>query len=332
MKSLFCAVLSLFLLLVNPSAGMANEIPADGIALSRVTVQEAARGQSADRQKLTFPEKKAFLGRLYPFRLLNQKYSPAKVRIPVLLYHNIGDTKGSGTLSREDFAAHMAALRDNGYATVSLRQLMDYVHRDFPLPEKPVCITFDDGYLSNYTLAFPILRENKQKAAIFIIGHSVGKDEYKDTGIPIIPHFTYAQAKEMVDSGLISIESHTHDMHPSHAAAAAGKSRKSFVKSDTESILDYQNILSADIQTIAKDIHSGTGVSPIAFAFPKGEYDDLSQKTLKELGMQMTFRIHGSVNTLVQGNPDTLQLLNRFYVVKKTTPQDILDYIGGTAD
>ena len=74
-------------------------------------------------------------------------------------------------------------------------------------------VTFDDGYSSFYELAFPILKELSIQATVFPIGVSVGKDTYKDTGISIIPHFNWQQAQEMASSGLVSIQSHSYDMH-----------------------------------------------------------------------------------------------------------------------
>ena len=80
--------------------------------------------------------------------------------------------------------------------------------------KKPVVITFDDGYLSNYQYAYPILKETGMVATIFVIGATVGNTEhYKNTNYPITPHFTFQQGAEMVASGIISIQSHTYDMH-----------------------------------------------------------------------------------------------------------------------
>lgn len=81
------------------------------------------------------------------------------------------------------------ALSEAGYTGVSFDELQAYVLRGAPLPEKPVVITFDDGYESNYTLAYPILQKYGMKATIFAIGVSFGTDHYKDTDYAITPHF-----------------------------------------------------------------------------------------------------------------------------------------------
>lgn len=122
------------------------------------------------------------------------------VQVPILLYHHISED----TLTQEQFQTEMQLLKDGGYHTVSFDQIFDFVEKGTPLPEKPVCLTFDDGYLSNYEIAYPLLKEYGMKATFFAIGATVGNTEhYKDTEFPITPHYSYEQAKEMSDSGLV---------------------------------------------------------------------------------------------------------------------------------
>lgn len=137
---------------------------------------------------------------------------PEGVQVPILLYHHFSE-QGSG-VTPETFELHMRTLAEAGYTAVTFDQLVNYVQRRGELPERPVCITMDDGYLSNYEIAWPILERYGMKATIFVIGSSVGHTErYKDTEYPITPHFTWEQGREMVRSGTVDLQCHTYDMH-----------------------------------------------------------------------------------------------------------------------
>lgn len=76
------------------------------------------------------------------------------------MWHNLAEeSSGDMTISVDTFRAQIEALHEAGFKTVSLQQLYDYVHFGTELPEKPIVLTFDDGYFSNYEYAFPILQE-----------------------------------------------------------------------------------------------------------------------------------------------------------------------------
>ena len=83
------------------------------------------------------------------------------VQLPVLMYHGI--TKDPSevseyTISAETFESDLKWLGDNGFTTVSARQITDYVEKGTALPAKPVLITFDAGYAYNYSIAYPLLQ------------------------------------------------------------------------------------------------------------------------------------------------------------------------------
>ena len=110
-----------------------------------------------------------------------QGHTHVRPRIPVLLYHRI-DVEAEREwrpfcVAPEDFAAQMAWLAGQGYATISLGQLWDYYHVAAPAPEKPVVITFDDGYYCNYSRAFPILQRHGFAATVFLLHNSVRNHE-----------------------------------------------------------------------------------------------------------------------------------------------------------
>lgn len=175
-------------------------------------------------------------------------------QVPILTYHSIVENPSSNSeISPETFEAQIKAIQELGYTSIMLEDLIAYVEKGIELPEKPICITFDDGYLNNYEIAFPILKKYQMKATIFVIGVSVGSlTNYKDTNYPITPHFTYEQAAEMIESGLISIQSHTYDMHQwapyeKESGDTSKQVRENILKFETESETEYREILKQDI-------------------------------------------------------------------------------------
>ncbi len=86
-----------------------------------------------------------------------------QARIPILAYHVVTAAPPGARfpqlwVSRQRFAAEMAALRQAGYHAVTLAVAVNAWRRGGPLPRRPVVLTFDDGYRSDYTHAGPVLR------------------------------------------------------------------------------------------------------------------------------------------------------------------------------
>ena len=234
--------------------------------------------------------------------------------VPVLMWHNLAEeSSGDMTITVDTFRAQIEALHEAGFKTVSLQQLYDYVHFGTELPEKPIVLTFDDGYFSNYEYAFPILQEYDMQATIFAIGVSVGKDTYKDTEHAMTPHFGADEAREMVDSGLISVQSHTFDMHqwPPFEDGNA-QVRETLLPFDGEADADYEAAVEADFAESRELLESITGQPVNALAFPEGAYVTLTQDALRSAGAELTFTTVRAVNTVVKGLPQSLCAMPRF--------------------
>ena len=240
--------------------------------------------------------------------------------VPVLMWHNLAEeSSGDMTISVDTFRAQIEALHEAGFKTVSLQQLYDYVHFGTELPEKPIVLTFDDGYLSNYEYAFPILQEYGMQATIFAIGVSVGKDTYKDTDHAMMPHFGADEAREMVDSGLISVQSHTFDMHqwPPFEDGNA-QVRETLLPFDGEADADYEAAVEADFAESRELLESITGQPVNALAFPEGAYVTLTQDALRSAGAELTFTTVRAVNTVVKGLPQSLCAMPRIGMTEST--------------
>ena len=240
--------------------------------------------------------------------------------VPVLMWHNLAEeSSGDMTISVDTFRAQIEALHEAGFKTVSLQQLYDYVHFGTELPEKPIVLTFDDGYFSNYEYAFPILQEYDMQATIFAIGVSVGKDTYKDTDHAMTPHLGADEAREMVASGLISVQSHTYDMHqwPPFEDGNA-QVRETLLPFDGEADADYEAAVEADFAESRELLESITGQPVNALAFPEGAYVTLTQDALRSAGAELTFTTVRAVNTVVKGLPQSLCAMPRFGMTEST--------------
>ena len=249
-------------------------------------------------------------------------------QVPILMYHNLSeDVTNSEMVSPEQFEAQIRALSEAGYTGVSFDELQAYVLRGEPLPEKPVVITFDDGYESNYTLAYPILQKYGMKAAIFAIGVSFGKDHYKDTDHAITPHFGAAEAAEMAASGLVSIQSHTYDMHQWPPYESGSAVRENILPLPGESEEAYVQALTEDFTRSRALLEDATGLPVDVLAYPAGQYSTLAQVTLQSLGVHVTLSTNPGVNTVVRGLPQTLYAMLRFGITEDVTPEALLDMI-----
>lgn len=247
--------------------------------------------------------------------------------VPVLLYHNISETEtGDVTMTAAAFEAQIAALSREGYTAITLQMLIDYVEKGAPLPDKPLLITFDDGYESNILLAAPILEKYGMRATVFVIGVSAGRDTYKDTGVPITPHFSWEQAARYAD--VIEIQSHSYDMHRS-SELDAGDYRYGAIQTPGESENDYIAAFRQDFLKSKEEIEQNTGARVTAYAYPHGLYTNLSEVLLSEMGVKVTLTTVEGVNTIVKGLPQSLYSLKRFYVGEETDPQELINRIGG---
>ena len=167
--------------------------------------------------------------------------------VPVLMWHNLAEeASGDMTISVDTFRAQIEALHEAGFKTVSLRQLYDYVHFGVELPEKPIVLTFDDGYDDNYTELFPLLQQYQAKATIFVIARDIGGSHKLDA----------AQIQELAASGLVSIQSHTY----SHGNL---------------SLMD-EPTLERVMALSQSELAALTGQVPYVVCYPEGNYSELT--------------------------------------------------------
>ncbi|EOD00574.1 Polysaccharide deacetylase [Caldisalinibacter kiritimatiensis] len=228
-------------------------------------------------------------------------------QIPILMYHHISENPEKwnySTISPLKFKEDMLYLKVLNYNTINFLDYINFEQNGIPLPENPIIITFDDGYLSNYKYVYPILKQLDMKATISIVGWSVGRKYHKDGATPIKEHFTWEQAKEMYDSGVIDIQHHTFDLHNSGDDITCGKG---IDKMTDENIQDYRQRITGDIVKLKNLIEKKVGNEVIVFTYPYGIYNDISEELIKELGFKVSLTVEDGVSDFSNG----LYLLKR---------------------
>jgi len=175
---------------------------------------------------------------------------------PVVMYHAIdcNDKTTKLSVSPESFARQMEFLHKNNYNVVTLEEAIPYIQKKKKTPPKTLAITFDDGYRNNYICSYPVLKKYNIPATIFVIVKRVGKPGY----------LNWEEIREMSDSGLITIGSHTmsHLWLPDVKAEA----------------LQYE------LRESKRILEEKLGKSVKTLCYPIGAFDEKVEKAVKEAG------------------------------------------------
>ena len=206
--------------------------------------------------------------------------------VPVLNYHQVNDEKHSAlTLHVDQFREQMEYLHNQGYNTITLAQLYDYLENGTELPNKPIVITFVDGYLDNYKNVLPILKEYNMKATLFMISDAANT-----------PGFVSTEQMHQMEAGGFDIQGHTNH-HKILTKIAPTELPDALLGGKTS----LEGILGEPIEYLA---------------YPGGFNDMLVQYVTKQSGYKMAFTVQPG--TVQPG--DNLYALNRLAIFQGDTP------------
>ncbi len=199
------------------------------------------------------------------------------VRVPILMYHAVGDDLwGTESLfvSEKSLDEQMRYLYDNGFTPIWFEDL-DNIENI----KKPIILTFDDGYEDNYFNMMPVLLKYRFKATVFTITGAIGT-----------PHYMNAdQMKKMLDTGLISFQSHTVT-HPDLSKCTLEELETEMVQSKIQ-------------------LARITGREPFVVCYPMGKY---SQNSLQKAEEHYEYGLFMTGNTFVTGRTNPLRIYRKF--------------------
>ena len=239
--------------------------------------------------------------------LLSSAIPEDGVPLPIVMYHGlVRDVKLQNKffISPKLFEKDLKYLKDNQYTPVFIQDLIAYVDNGTPLPERPVLITFDDGFYNNYLYAYPLLREYDMKAIFSIIGELTDKYSMINDKNAYYSYMTWDNVKELSASGYVEIQNHSYDMHDNNT------SRRGTMQKSGESQEAYQLALENDIGEFQDKITEMTGMTPTAFTYPYGYISKSSKDILKDMGFRATLSCAEGLNYITI-DPDCLYHLKR---------------------
>lgn len=226
----------------------------------------------------------------------------ANARLVVLAYHDIVDDRATmaqpDAVSVSHLVRQLQWLRESGYIGVRLAEVLQARAGQRTLPAKAVLLTFDDGKRSFLTHALPLLQAYQMPAVVAPVGRWV---EQADRGAPEhADKLTSAELREILNSGLVELASHSYDLHrevefdaygSTMPAAAARAWRED--GADFESAAAFDGRVLQDLQRARQQLKAITGKSPRALVWPYGTRSPRAERLAREAGFEVTFSLEG---------------------------------------
>ena len=208
------------------------------------------------------------------------------VPVPILMYHHFTEEETGlpDHCSTGAFRAHLKALSEAGYTTVTFGDLLAYADGRGELPEKPVLLTADDGYRSVLQIALPLLREYGMTMSAAVVGSRMGAEDG-------IPHFSMEEA---VGSGL-ELVSHTWDLHGPEGYG----------------VLNADGSLNPHFIADAARMRQMPELCQTVLVYPCGRWSDDSEAVAAAMGYRITVTTEHGIADIRRNEPESLRGLPR---------------------
>lgn len=198
-------------------------------------------------------------------------------QVPILMYHRVEKVSHDrNTVPLDKFIWQMQYLQKNGYHTISVQQLERHLTEQVPLPEKPIVITFDDGYADNYEYALPVLRQYGLTASVFVVAGWVGREcGWRKPGQRNATLMNWEELRAWQSAGM-EVGAHTMH-HPKLSQLTEAQIREEL--SDSKQLLE-------------ENLHTEVSV----LCYPYGDFDLRVQRIAQEVGFTAALAIFEGVS------------------------------------
>jgi biofilm PGA synthesis lipoprotein PgaB len=215
----------------------------------------------------------------------------------VLCYHAVpvqpepGDTF---SISQKQFVEQIEYLHTHGYHPVSFKDIVGAANGKKPLPDKPVLLTFDDGYVSYHDFVVPLLEDLGYPSVLAIIGNTAA---YSRDDIPE-DLMSWEQIRAVSSKKLVEVISHSYDLHRPVQYTPQGNVAPAFNvraydpdRERYETASEYKLRIENDFRAQAALFRKELGFVPDTIAWPFGKYNDVTLAAARRSGIKYSFNL-----------------------------------------
>ena len=243
--------------------------------------------------------------------------------VMVLCYHRLEDhpkPKDELAITPQEFEKELQQVKDAQFTVIPMQDFLAWRRGDKEIPAKSCVITIDDGYVSGYDTAWPILKKFGYPFTMFVYIN------YINSGGKSV---SWNQLEEMRDAG-VDIQSHTyyHD-NLRNPPSLVDPTTLKLIRADIEK-LGLDGYMHKEIVESKQILEKQLGVKVNCLAYPYGNWSPKVRELVKEAGYEAAFTVYGQ---RIGFSSPAADILGR-YAVTQTNPkvfQDALTLVGGGA-
>ena len=231
------------------------------------------------------------------------------VFVPVIMYHSVRQDKtqcGEYVVTSEQVSEDIRYLKQNNFTPIFIRDLIDHVKHGGTLPDKPVVLTFDDGFYDNYEYLYPILKKENFKATVSVVGEfTTDASESADPPNAAYSYLRWKDISDMQQSGFYEFCNHTYSLH-------GLEERRGILSKEGESAEYYETEVTEDIISLQKQFEQNCGFEPNIFTFPYGFKDEKALDIVKSCGFEAAMDVEEKPNFINKDDPECLYHIHRY--------------------
>lgn len=231
----------------------------------------------------------------------------AGIPLPIIMYHSVlrDPTRTSKyVITPESLSADLSYLHEHGYTTVLPSQVIAYARGEGELPERPVMLTFDDGYLNNLLYLPELLEQHDACALVSIVGDYAQRFTDLADPNPNYAHMTWDELNDLVADGRIELGNHSYSMHYQGRRMGAMRIRG-------EDDAQFRAVFTADAQKLQDALLRHCAIAPAVYAYPYGFIDRDGDEVLRDIGFSMSLSCY-ELTSHISRDPLSLWSLGRY--------------------